>query len=122
MSDEKEDSFQGENLIKAAGAAGIRICTRPPKLFDHSARQHSNECAGANGCADAALWKDERRMFPILSLGGVLKETDQLVFRQALKSGVPLGIQPTPMDGETMKRRSGTTLPSSRATGKKCSW
>jgi hypothetical protein len=89
MSGEKK-ILSRRDFIKAAGAAGLGTALVP-----------LSSSSGAN--ADTSTRAQEQKIMPtrpfgktgvdvsILSLGGVLKDTDQLVFRQAFKSGVTYG-------------------------------
>jgi predicted aldo/keto reductase-like oxidoreductase len=86
MSGEKK-SLSRRDFIKAAGAAGLGSALGP---LSSLTAVHAGTPANA-----PEQMVVPRRPFgktgvdvSILSLGGVLKDTDQLVFRQALKSGV----------------------------------
>jgi hypothetical protein len=86
MSGEKK-ILSRRDIIKAAGAAGLGSALVP---FSSSTGAH----------ADTSTKAPEQKFVPtrpfgktgvdfsIFSLGGVLKDTDQLIFRQAFKSGV----------------------------------
>ena len=83
----KKRNFSRRDFIKTAGAAGLGSVLMP-----------LSNLTQANGSSSTKVSEQvivPRRPFgktgvdvPILSLGGVLKMSDQLIFRQALKMGV----------------------------------
>jgi predicted aldo/keto reductase-like oxidoreductase len=86
MSDEK-GILSRRDFIKAAGAAGIGSALGPLSSLT-TAHASTPTNAPAQMVVPTRPFGKTSVDVSILSLGGVLKETDQLVFRQAFKSGV----------------------------------
>jgi len=120
MSGEKR-ILSRRDFIKAAGAAGLGSALLPlsPLTTAH---------------ADTSTKALEQKVVPmrpfgktgvdvsILSLGGVLKDTDQLVFRQAFKSGVTYWDTADSYGWGNNEKAIGSYFAKFPATGKKCSW
>ncbi|MFO7708032.1 MAG: aldo/keto reductase [Desulfobacterales bacterium] len=86
MSGEK-GNLSRRDFIKAAGAAGIGATLIPlgPSSFSHGSTPAK---APEQIAVPLRPFGKSGVSVPILSLGGVLNATDQLIFRQAFKSGV----------------------------------
>ena len=86
MSDEK-GILSRRDFIKAAGAAGIGSALGPLSSLT-TAHASTPTNAPAQMVVPTRPFGKTSVEVSILSLGGVLKDTDQIVFRQAFKSGV----------------------------------
>ena len=75
------------NFIKAAGAAGLESALGPLSSLTAAHAGTSTKGPEQMGVPTRPFGKTDVDV-SILSLGGVLKASDQLVFRQAIKSGV----------------------------------
>ncbi len=83
----KERNFSRRNFIKTAGAAGLGAALIPLSALTQARGSTSTKVAEQMIVPTRPFGKTGINV-PILSLGGVLKPSDQLVFRQAFKMGV----------------------------------
>jgi predicted aldo/keto reductase-like oxidoreductase len=86
MSGEKR-TLSRRDFIKAAGAAGLGSALLPLSPVTPAHAEASTKAPEQKVVPTRPFGKTGVEV-SILSLGGVLKETDQLVFRQAFRSGV----------------------------------
>ena len=117
----KKGNFSRRNFIKTAGAAGLGSVLIPLSSLTQVHGSSSTKVPEQMIVPTRPFGKTGVNV-SILTLGGILKISDQLMFRQAFKMVQPIGIRLIHMDGEKTKRQSANTLPSSQTTGKKCSW
>ena len=83
----KKMNFSRRNFIKTAGAAGLGSALMPLSSLTLAHGSASTKVAEQMIVPTRPFGKTGENV-SILSLGGVLKTSDQLVFRQALKMGV----------------------------------
>jgi len=83
----KQKNFSRRDFFKTAGSAGIGSVLLPLNSLAHAKASSSTQVTEQMIVPKRSFGKTGVDV-PILSLGGVLKISDQLVFRQAFKMGV----------------------------------
>ena len=84
---DKKTTISRRDFIKRAGAAGIGSALIPLSTLPSAHGSSATQASGQMTVPTRPFGKTGANV-PILSLGGVLKDSDQLIFRQAYKLGV----------------------------------